>query len=130
MCVGRGSILFSSLKENTESITSKICSKQTDNRSMNHGPTGIVRLYRKRLSIKNCDNLSPILFIIYIDKIHKICKRRTNRYTVGYWSLRLILVNALLYRCQLIIDTISQTNKKSNLICYHLSYIICMQFNC
>lgn len=47
--------------------------------------------------VKQGDSLSPLLFTVFMDEIHKICKRRTARTVVGKWNMRTILSQSLLY---------------------------------
>jgi hypothetical protein len=47
--------------------------------------------------VKQGDSLSPLLFISFMDKVLKICKRRTERTRVGYWNMRPVCCQALLY---------------------------------
>ena len=42
-------------------------------------------------------SLSPLLFIILLDEIIKICKRRTSKMKVGNWNMRPIYCQALVY---------------------------------
>jgi hypothetical protein len=37
--------------------------------------------------VKQGDSMSPLLFIILMDAILKICKRRTPRTRVGFWNM-------------------------------------------
>jgi hypothetical protein len=47
--------------------------------------------------VKQEDSLSPLLFISFMDKVLKICTRRTERMRVGYWNMRPVCCQALLY---------------------------------
>jgi hypothetical protein len=47
--------------------------------------------------VKQGDSLSPLLFISFMDEVLKTCKRRTERTRVGYWNMRPVYCQALLY---------------------------------
>nr|XP_014292674.1 uncharacterized protein LOC106691424 [Halyomorpha halys] len=47
--------------------------------------------------VKQGDSLSSLLFIIYIDEILKMCKRRTARTTIGKWNMRTILAQVIVF---------------------------------
>ena len=47
--------------------------------------------------VKQGESLSPLLFIILLDEIIKICKRRTLKMKVGNWNMRPIYCQALVY---------------------------------
>jgi hypothetical protein len=47
--------------------------------------------------VKLGDSLSPLLFISFVDKVLKMCKRRTERTRVGCWNMRPLCCQALLY---------------------------------
>ena len=66
--------------------------------------TGIVRTngkesqpFRMASGIKQGDSLSPLLFIIVMDEVHKICRLRTGLTKVGNWNMRHIYAQALLF---------------------------------
>jgi hypothetical protein len=46
---------------------------------------------------KQGDSYCPLSFISFMDEVLKICKRRTERTTVGYWNMRPVYCQALLY---------------------------------
>jgi hypothetical protein len=65
---------------------------------------GVVRLNGKlsnaflmERGVKQGDSLSPLLFIAFMDEVLKMCKRRTERMRVGYWKMRPVYFQALLY---------------------------------
>jgi hypothetical protein len=65
---------------------------------------GVVRLDGKlsnaflmERGVKQGDRLSLRLFISFMDEVLKICKRRTERTRVGYWNMRPVYCQALLY---------------------------------
>lgn len=77
---------------------------------------GIVRINGKESrpfnmskGVKQGDSLSPLLFIIFMDEILKICKRRTSRTVVGMWNMRTILAQVLMFADDIVL--IADTNE-------------------
>jgi hypothetical protein len=65
---------------------------------------GVVRLDGKlsnaflmERGVRQRGSLSPLLFISFMDEVLKICKRRTERTSVGYRNMRPVYCQALLY---------------------------------
>lgn len=84
-------------------------------KSAYHEAKGVVRINGKESEafciergVRQGDSLSPLLFIIFMDEIHKICKRRTAWTAIGKWNLRTILVQSLLYADDIVLITDSQ----------------------
>ena len=78
--------------------------------SVYNGSKGIVRIegqtskeFNMEKGIKQGDSLSPLLFINFIDEIIKICKWRTPRTQIGYWKMRPIQVQTLIYADDIIL---------------------------
>ncbi|XP_022203759.2 uncharacterized protein LOC111060407 [Nilaparvata lugens] len=69
-----------------------------------------------RRGIKQGDSLSPLLFTMVMDEIHKICKRRTGRMTVGHWNLRPIFAQALLFADDIVLIADSERKLKAAVI--------------
>lgn len=86
-------------------------------KSVYQDPKGIVRLngsesepFRFYKGVKQGDSLSPLLFIVCMDEVWKVCKRRTPRTTVGYWNLIPVQAQALLYADDVVL--IADTREK------------------
>jgi hypothetical protein len=47
--------------------------------------------------VKQGDSYCPLLFISFMDEVLKICKRRNERMRVGYWNMRPVYCQALMY---------------------------------
>lgn len=47
--------------------------------------------------IKQGDSLSPLLFVLVMDEIHKTCRLRTGLTKIGNWEMRHIYAQALLF---------------------------------
>lgn len=47
--------------------------------------------------VKQGDSLSPLLFVIFMDEVLKVCKARTEKSFVGMWKLRPVSCQALAY---------------------------------
>jgi hypothetical protein len=47
--------------------------------------------------VKQGDSMSPLLFIIVMDAIWKICKRQTPRMRVGFWNMQHVCAQSLLF---------------------------------
>jgi hypothetical protein len=69
------------------------------------GVKGVVKI-NSRLSdpfdiergVKQGDSMSPLLFIIVMDAILKICKRQTPRTpTAGFWNMQHVYAQSLLF---------------------------------
>jgi hypothetical protein len=65
---------------------------------------GVVRLDGKlsnaflmERGVKQGDSYCPLLFISFMDEVLNICKRRTERTRVGYWNMRPVYCQALMY---------------------------------
>jgi hypothetical protein len=72
---------------------------------------GVVRLDGKlsnafivERGVKRGGSLSPLLFISFMDEVLKICKRRTERPRVGYWNMRPVCCQALLYANDIVLN--------------------------
>jgi hypothetical protein len=60
--------------------------------------------------VKHGDSLSPLLFISFMDEVLQICKRRTERMRVGYWNMRPVYCQALLYADDIVLIADSRRN--------------------
>jgi hypothetical protein len=47
--------------------------------------------------IKQGDSLIPLLFITFMDKILKHCKRRKGKIQIGYWNMPPVYIQAFVY---------------------------------
>jgi hypothetical protein len=68
------------------------------------GVKGVVRInchssdpFDIERGVKQGDSMSPLLFIIMMDAILKICKRRTPRMSVGFWNMQHVYAQSLLF---------------------------------
>jgi hypothetical protein len=66
------------------------------------GVKGVVRIngrssgpFDVERGVKQGDSMSPLLFIIVMDAILKICKRRTTRTRVGFWNMQHVYAQSL-----------------------------------
>lgn len=71
--------------------------------------------FRLEKGIKQGDSLSPLLFIIYMDNIHKKCKRDLRKATLGYHNLSPIRTEDLIYADDIIIMATSVNQLSSNI---------------
>jgi hypothetical protein len=60
--------------------------------------------------VKQGDSLSPLLFISFMDEVLKIYKRGTERTRVGYWKMRPVYYQALLYADDIVLIIDSKRN--------------------
>jgi hypothetical protein len=60
--------------------------------------------------VKQGDSMSPLLFIIVMDAILKICKRRTPRRRVGFWNMQHVYAQSLLFADDIVL--IADTEEK------------------
>jgi hypothetical protein len=67
------------------------------------GVKGVVRINGRssdpfdiESGVKQGDSMSPLLFIIVMDAILKMCKRRTPRTRVGFWNMQHVYAQSLL----------------------------------
>jgi hypothetical protein len=63
--------------------------------------------------VKQGNSMSPSLFIIVMDAIFKICKRRTPRTRIGFWNMQHVYAQSLLFAddIALIADTEEKLQK-------------------
>jgi hypothetical protein len=60
--------------------------------------------------VKQGDRMSPLLFIIVMEAIFKICKRRTPRTRVGFWHMHHVHAQSLLFADDIVL--IADTEEK------------------
>jgi hypothetical protein len=72
--------------------------------STSTGVKGVVRingrssdLFDIERGVKQGDSMSTLLFIIVMDAILKICKRRTPRTRAGFWNMQHVYAQSLLF---------------------------------
>lgn len=49
------------------------------------------------------DSLRPLIFINFVDEIHKICKSRMVPTLIGRWNIRPVLILSLLYAYDIVL---------------------------
>jgi hypothetical protein len=84
-------------------------------KAMDERVEGVVRLDGKlshavlvERGVKQGDSLSPLLFISFMDEVLKVCKSRTERRRVGYWNMRPVYCQALLYTDDIVLTADSE----------------------
>jgi hypothetical protein len=84
---------------------------------------GVVRLDGKLFNaflmergVKQRDSLSPLLFISFMDEVLKTCKRRTERTRVGYWNMRPVYCQGLLYADDIVLIADSEEKLQETVI--------------
>jgi hypothetical protein len=66
--------------------------------------------------VKQGDSLSPLSFILFMDEVLKICKRRNERMTMGYWNMRPVYCQALLYADDIVLIADSEEKLRGAVI--------------
>jgi hypothetical protein len=66
--------------------------------------------------VKQGDSLSPLLFILFMDEVLKICNRRNERMTMGYWNMRPVYCQALLYADDIVLIADSEEKLRGAVI--------------
>jgi hypothetical protein len=84
------------------------------------GVKGVVRINSRssdpfdiERGVKQGDSMSPLLFIIVMDAILKICKRRTPRTTVGFWNMQHVYAQSLLFADDIVLIAETQENYRN-----------------
>jgi hypothetical protein len=60
--------------------------------------------------------MSPLLFIIVMDAILKICKRRTPRTRVGFWNMQHVYAQSLLFADDIVLITDTEEKLQKSVI--------------
>jgi hypothetical protein len=84
---------------------------------------GVVRLDGKHSNdfltergVKQGDSYCPLLFISFMDAVLKICKRINERKRVGYWNMRPVYSQALLYTDDIVLIADSEEKLQETVI--------------
>jgi hypothetical protein len=86
--------------------------------------------------VKQGESMSPLLFIIVMDAILKICKRRTPRTRVGLWNMQHVYAQSLLFAdivlnesitcVQRIVSEIKSTSAETNIFIILMTLTECV----